>query len=387
MAAVAAAMLGLLALLMLRTPADHMALLYADLDPREAGQVIDVLERQHVPHQLAAGGGQIMVPADQVARLRLLLAKDGLPTGGSIGYEIFDRGDGLTANQFQQELNQTRALEGELARTIRAIAGVRAARVHLVLPRREPFAREQQDAQASRAAHHGRRRADGQRGRAGDPEPGRRRGAGSAAAEHRHHRQPRQRAGARRQPDRPPPQRRSPPRNCAAPPNCASPARSRKCWRRSLGPGRVRAEATVEMNFDQVARNPGTLRPRRAGGAQHPVGERQQPQHRSAPPRSRCRTTCRTPMPAHASSRQPGAEAGGNHQLRDRQDRAHPRARAAADPTGSASPCWSTAPRRRAPTASPTWRPRTARGAGAHRPPGAAAPSASTTSAATASRW
>ena len=149
MGAVAAAMLGLLAMLMLRTPADRMALLYADLDPREAGQVVELLERQHVPHQLAGGGGEIMVPADQVARLRLMLAKEGLPTGGSVGYEIFDRGDGLTANQFQQEMNQSRALEGELARTIRGISGVRGVRVHLVMPRREPFARERQDAQAS----------------------------------------------------------------------------------------------------------------------------------------------------------------------------------------------------------------------------------------------
>lgn len=149
MGAVAIGMLGLLAMLMLRSPNDRMSLLYADLDPREAGQVVDLLERQHVPHQLAGGGGQIMVPADQVARLRLLLAKEGLPTGGSIGYEIFDRGDGLTANQFQQEMNQSRALEGELARTIRGIAGVRAVRVHLVLPKREPFARDRQDAQAS----------------------------------------------------------------------------------------------------------------------------------------------------------------------------------------------------------------------------------------------
>jgi flagellar M-ring protein FliF len=149
MGAVAAAMFGLLALLMLHAPSDRMALLYADLDPREAGQVVDLLERQHVQHLLAGGGSQIMVPADQVARLRLLLAKEGLPTGGSIGYEIFDRGDGLTASQFQQELNQARALEGELARTIRGISGVRGVRVHLVLPRREPFARERQDAQAS----------------------------------------------------------------------------------------------------------------------------------------------------------------------------------------------------------------------------------------------
>jgi flagellar M-ring protein FliF len=90
-----------------------------------------------------------MVPADQVTRARLLLAKDALPSGGSIGYEIFDRGDGFTTNEFQQGINQLRALEGELARTIRSINGVRAARVHLVLPRREPFSRERQEAQAS----------------------------------------------------------------------------------------------------------------------------------------------------------------------------------------------------------------------------------------------
>ncbi len=149
MAAVAIGMLGLLAVLSLRGGGEHMALLYADLDSREAGQMVDTLDRQHIPHQLGANGSEILVPEDQVARTRLLLAHDGLPSGGSIGYEIFDRGDGLVSSQFQQQINQTRALEGELARSIRAISGVRAARVHLVLPHREPFARSQQDAQAS----------------------------------------------------------------------------------------------------------------------------------------------------------------------------------------------------------------------------------------------
>ena len=82
-------------------------------------------------------------------RLRLALAREGLPTGGSVGYEVFDRNDSLTSNQFQQQMNQLRALEGELGRTIRTIRGVRNARVHLVLAKREPFAREQQEAQAS----------------------------------------------------------------------------------------------------------------------------------------------------------------------------------------------------------------------------------------------
>jgi flagellar M-ring protein FliF len=150
MAGVGLLCLGLLAFLMLRGGGDGpMGLLYADLDLREAGQVADQLDKAHIAHQLEAGGSRVLVPADQVARARVLLAKEGLPSGGSIGYEIFDRADGLTANSFQQGISQTRALEGELARTIRSIQGVRAARVHLVLSRREPFARDRQDAQAS----------------------------------------------------------------------------------------------------------------------------------------------------------------------------------------------------------------------------------------------
>src|SRR3954453_15093973 len=149
MAAVALVCLGLLLYLALRGGGEGpMALLYADLELREAGQVVDQLDKAHISRQLEAGGTRILVPADQVARARVLLAKEGLPSGGSIGYEIFDRADGLTANSFQQAISQTRALEGELARTIRTIQGVRAVRVHLVLPRREPFARERQEAQA-----------------------------------------------------------------------------------------------------------------------------------------------------------------------------------------------------------------------------------------------
>lgn len=149
MAAVAVLCFGLLSFLALRSNDGPMALLYGDLDLREASQIIDQLDKAHIEHKTEAGGSRVMVPGDQVDRARLLLAKDGLPSGGSIGYEIFDRSDGLTANAFQQGIAQTRAMEGELARTIRSIRGVRAVRVHLVLPRREPFARERQEAQAS----------------------------------------------------------------------------------------------------------------------------------------------------------------------------------------------------------------------------------------------
>src|SRR5215469_12243535 len=149
MGAVALGMLGMLALMVLRGGTEPMALLYGDLDLRDSSQVVDQLARRHIPYRIAANGSQVLVPAEQVAEARLALAREGLPTGGSIGYEIFDRGDGLAATEFQQKINETRAMEGEIARTIRAMQGIRAVRVHLVLPRREPFAREQQDAQAS----------------------------------------------------------------------------------------------------------------------------------------------------------------------------------------------------------------------------------------------
>ncbi len=150
MAGVAGAMLLLLAFVALRGGGGGgMALLYSDIDLKEASQIVDQLDRAHIAHDVQGDGSRILVPIAEVSRARLLLAKEGLPSGGSIGYEIFDRGDGMTASQFQQGINQTRALEGELSRTIRSISGVRAARVHLVLPKREPFARDRQEAQAS----------------------------------------------------------------------------------------------------------------------------------------------------------------------------------------------------------------------------------------------
>ena len=149
MAGVAAVLVGVLGFLSLHTPTTPMALLYADLDLRESAQIVEALEREHIAHELAAGGAEVRVAADAVPRARLLLARAGLPSGGSIGYEIFDRGDGLTSSAFQQGISEVRALEGELARSMRAMSGVRAARVHLVLPKREPFARDKREAQAS----------------------------------------------------------------------------------------------------------------------------------------------------------------------------------------------------------------------------------------------
>jgi flagellar M-ring protein FliF len=126
-----------------------MALLHGELNAQDSGQIIARLEQMSVPYRIGEEGGKIFVPQDQVGRSRMVMAEEGLPSGASIGYEIFDRSEGLGTTNFVQNINHVRALEGELARTIRSISSVKQARVHLVLPRRELFSRERQDPSAS----------------------------------------------------------------------------------------------------------------------------------------------------------------------------------------------------------------------------------------------
>nr|WP_243430047.1 flagellar basal-body MS-ring/collar protein FliF [Acetobacter sacchari] len=146
---VAVGLLGLLGALALRGSQEPMSLLYRDLDLHEAAQMAEDLDKAHIQHVVSPQGDSIQVPRDQIAAARLLLARDGLPSGGSVGYEIFDRANSMTTTQFEQNIQETRALEGELERSIRLIRGVRGVRVHLVLPHRELFSTERQAAQAS----------------------------------------------------------------------------------------------------------------------------------------------------------------------------------------------------------------------------------------------
>ena len=115
-----------------RLTSPNMTLLYGELAGNDAGQIATKLESMGVPYELKGNGTIIHVPADQVLRLRMAMATHGLPTGGSVGYELFDRTDSLGTTSFVQNINHLRALEGELARTISTIDKVAAARVHLV---------------------------------------------------------------------------------------------------------------------------------------------------------------------------------------------------------------------------------------------------------------
>lgn len=147
--AVGLGLLGLLGVFAMRTEHGGDALLYRDLDVHEAAQMAEDLDKAHIAHTVSPQGDTIYVAANQVAAARLLLARDSLPSGGSVGYEIFDHSNTMTSTAFEQHIDETRALEGELERSIRLIRGVKNARVHLVLPQREMFATEERPAQAS----------------------------------------------------------------------------------------------------------------------------------------------------------------------------------------------------------------------------------------------
>ncbi len=124
------------------------SILFSGLEPRDASAVTAKLDAMNVPYDVKADGGTIMVPADQVTKLRMDLAQDNLPAAG-VGYEIFDKSDAFGTTAFVQNINRLRALEGELARSIQTIDGVEMTRVHLVVPERQIFSREQQAPSAS----------------------------------------------------------------------------------------------------------------------------------------------------------------------------------------------------------------------------------------------
>src|SRR5690606_26450837 len=134
---------------MLRMSQPAMSVLFADLSQQDVSAILKDLDTRGIKYELRNDGQTVLVPKTDVPRLRLDLAGKGLPSGGGVGYEIFDKGDAFSSTSFVQNINHLRALEGELSRTIRSISRVQAARVHLVIPERRLFEREREAPRAS----------------------------------------------------------------------------------------------------------------------------------------------------------------------------------------------------------------------------------------------
>lgn len=148
-AIVGLSLLGMLGFITTRISTSPLALLYTELDQHDSAAIAQKLDALKIPYQVDSSGSLIRVPSDQVGKLRMMMAADGLPKGGSVGYEIFDQKEGFGTTSFVQNINHLRALEGELARTIGAMDPIQNARVHLVLPQRELFSHATQTATAS----------------------------------------------------------------------------------------------------------------------------------------------------------------------------------------------------------------------------------------------
>lgn len=148
MAGIAAALTGFFLYVAGAISEPPQAVLFSGLDPRDAAAVTAKLDGLGITYEPRGDGATLMVPADQVQKVRMQLASEGLPSVG-VGYEIFDNTNSFGATAFVQNVNRLRAMEGELARSIRTIDTVGQARVHLVIPEHQIFSRDAQEPSAS----------------------------------------------------------------------------------------------------------------------------------------------------------------------------------------------------------------------------------------------
>ncbi len=149
MVAVAIGLVGFFAFIMVRVTTPQLVPLYADLSLRDMQAIVKRLDAQAIPYEMKNDGTTIWVPKEQTQRLKMTFASEGLPTGGSVGYEIFDKTDSLSTTSYVQNLNFKRALEGELARAISSLRNIDRARVLLVMPEKKLFSRTEVQPSAS----------------------------------------------------------------------------------------------------------------------------------------------------------------------------------------------------------------------------------------------
>ncbi|AMJ63638.1 flagellar M-ring protein FliF [Bosea sp. PAMC 26642] len=149
MLAVTLALVGFFGFVMLRMSQPAMSVLFSDLSQQDVSTILKDLDTKGIKYELRGDGQTVLVEKTAVPRLRLDLAAKGIPAGGGVGYEIFDKGDAFSSTSFVQNINHLRALEGELSRTIRSISRVQSARVHLVIPEKRLFERDREPPRAS----------------------------------------------------------------------------------------------------------------------------------------------------------------------------------------------------------------------------------------------
>ncbi len=126
----------------------QMSVLFSELEPKDAATITDKLRERNIKYELSNNGSTILIPQEVLHDTRLSLASEGLPESSVVGYELFDKTN-LGMSDFVQKLNYRRALEGELARTIASIGEVKKARVHIVIPEKALFDKDQKQATAS----------------------------------------------------------------------------------------------------------------------------------------------------------------------------------------------------------------------------------------------
>ena len=150
-AGVGVSVLGFFIYLMSRVASPQMELLYGDLEGGDSKAILEKLQAEKIPFEIRKDGAEIWVPRERKGELRVRMAEDAMPSGGGrvAGFELFDKQDALGTTSFQQNINYVRAMEGELARTIRSVDKVKNARVHIVMPQREAFSRESTEPSAS----------------------------------------------------------------------------------------------------------------------------------------------------------------------------------------------------------------------------------------------
>ncbi len=129
-----------------RTP--DYGVLYSNLSDRDGGAIIASLQQMNIPYKFAEGGGALLVAANKVPEARLRLASQGLPKGGTVGFELMDN-QKFGTSQFAEQVNYQRSLEGELARSINSMSAVESSRIHLALPKPSLFVRDQKKPSAS----------------------------------------------------------------------------------------------------------------------------------------------------------------------------------------------------------------------------------------------